>query len=110
MHFRHAFAGIFVLLSIALHASAEEVAKTSPAPLILLKTLAAETGDARFDYAAIDAASRRLYVARGFGVTAVDLDSARVTRQFPTADFHISLKGITPADDSFRILVLGTKT
>jgi YVTN family beta-propeller protein len=81
MHFRHAFAGIFVLLSIALHASAEEVAKTSPAPLILLKTLAAETGDARFDYAAIDAASRRLYVARGFGVTAVDLDSARVTRQ-----------------------------
>jgi hypothetical protein len=32
MHFRHAFAGIFVLLSTALHASAEEVAKTLPAP------------------------------------------------------------------------------
>jgi hypothetical protein len=58
---------MFVLLSTALHASADEAAKTLPAPLTLLKTLAAETGDARFDYAAIDAASRRLYVARLLG-------------------------------------------
>jgi hypothetical protein len=80
MHFRHAFAGIFVLLSTALHASADEVAKTLPAPLTLLKTFAAETGDARFDYAALDTVSRRLYVARGFGVTAVDQNA----RQAPS--------------------------
>jgi len=81
MHSTYAFAAIFVLLSTGLDASAEVAATASPAPLTIVKTLAAESGDARFDYAAVDGASRRLYVARGFGVTAVDLDTARVTRQ-----------------------------
>jgi len=49
--------------------------------LTVIKTIAHLEGDARLDYASIDGASRRLYVARGFGVTAVDLDSERVTRQ-----------------------------
>lgn len=49
--------------------------------LVVLKTIARQEGDARLDYASIDNASRRLYVARGFGVTAVDLDSEHVTRQ-----------------------------
>jgi hypothetical protein len=78
---KYAFAAIFVFLSSGLDASAEVVTNALPAPLTIVKTLATESGDARFDYAAIDGASRRLYVARGFGVTAVDLDTARVTRQ-----------------------------
>jgi DNA-binding beta-propeller fold protein YncE len=81
MHSKYAFAAILFLLSTGLDASAEVAANASPAPLAIVKTFAAESGDARFDYAAIDGASRRLYVARGFGVTAVDLDTARVTRQ-----------------------------
>jgi DNA-binding beta-propeller fold protein YncE len=49
--------------------------------LTVVRTIAHQEGDARLDYASIDGVSRRLYVARGFGVTAVDLDSERVTRQ-----------------------------
>ncbi len=49
--------------------------------LVLLKSIAQQDGDARLDYAAVDPVSRRLYVARGFGVTAVDLDSEKVIRQ-----------------------------
>ena len=49
--------------------------------LTVLKTIARQEGDARLDYASIDNAARRLYVARGFGVTAIDLDSEHMTRQ-----------------------------
>src|SRR6195256_5798001 len=49
--------------------------------LTVIKTIAHQEGDARLDYASIDGASRRLYVARGFGVTAVDLDTEQTTRQ-----------------------------
>jgi DNA-binding beta-propeller fold protein YncE len=49
--------------------------------LAVLKTIARQEGDARLDYASIDNAARRLYVARGFGVTAIDLDSEHMTRQ-----------------------------
>jgi DNA-binding beta-propeller fold protein YncE len=49
--------------------------------MVVLKTIAKQDGDARLDYASIDNVSRRLYVARGFGVTAVDIDSEKVIRQ-----------------------------
>jgi DNA-binding beta-propeller fold protein YncE len=49
--------------------------------MVVVKTIAHQEGDARLDYASIDGVSRRLYVARGFGVTAVDLDTEQVTRQ-----------------------------
>ncbi len=49
--------------------------------LVVREVIAAQKGDARLDYAAVDPVSRRLFVARGFGVTALDLDSGRVTRQ-----------------------------
>ena len=49
--------------------------------MVLIKTIAHQDGDARLDYASIDGVSRRLYVARGFGVTAVDLDTEQMTRQ-----------------------------
>ncbi len=49
--------------------------------LAVREVIAAQKGDARLDYAAVDPVSRRLYVARGFGVTAVDLDSGKATRQ-----------------------------
>jgi DNA-binding beta-propeller fold protein YncE len=49
--------------------------------MFILKTIGHQDGDARLDYASIDGASRRLYVARGFGVTAIDLDTEQTTRQ-----------------------------
>lgn len=54
--------------------------------LTVVKTIAREQGDARFAFASIDEGTRRLYVARGFGVTAIDLDSGRVTRQLVAGD------------------------
>jgi DNA-binding beta-propeller fold protein YncE len=48
---------------------------------VLLQTIADPQGDARLDYAAIDLATRRLYVARGDGVTAVELDSGKLIHQ-----------------------------
>jgi hypothetical protein len=54
--------------------------------LRLVKTIARHGGDARFAFASIDNAARRLYVARGFGVTAIDLDSEHMTRQLVAGD------------------------
>jgi DNA-binding beta-propeller fold protein YncE len=54
--------------------------------LRLVKTIARQEGDARFAFASIDNAARRLYVARWFGVTAIDLDSEHVTRQWVAGD------------------------
>jgi len=49
--------------------------------LTLLQTISDGGGDARFDYAAVDPKAHRLYVARGYGVMAVDLRSGQVTHQ-----------------------------
>jgi DNA-binding beta-propeller fold protein YncE len=49
--------------------------------MALIKMIAHQDGDARLDYASIDGESRRLYVAREFGVTAVDLDTEQTIRQ-----------------------------
>jgi DNA-binding beta-propeller fold protein YncE len=54
--------------------------------LRVVKTIARQEGDARYAFASIDAAARRLYVARGFGVTAIDLDSDHVIRQLVAGD------------------------
>lgn len=54
--------------------------------LRVVKTIARQEGDARFAFASIDNAARRLYVARGFGVTAIDLDSEHMTRQLVAGD------------------------
>ncbi len=56
----------------------------------MLGTIARQEGDARMAFAAIDGATRRLYVARGFGVTAIDLDSGHVTRQLVAGD-HVHM-------------------
>ena len=48
--------------------------------------------DGGWDYAAVDAAARRLYVARGTTVTAVDLDSGKVTAELtPAARGHAAV-------------------
>ena len=52
-----------------------------PLDLTLLQTISDGDGDARFDLAAVDSKAHRLYVARGYGVMAVDLASGRVTHQ-----------------------------
>jgi YVTN family beta-propeller protein len=49
--------------------------------LSLLQTISDGGGDARFDYAAVDPRAHRLYVARGYGVMAVDLRNGPVTHQ-----------------------------
>jgi DNA-binding beta-propeller fold protein YncE len=55
------------LAALAAEAPKLAVAATIPGP------------DGGWDYAAVDAEARRLYVARGDGVMAVDLDSGKVT-------------------------------
>jgi DNA-binding beta-propeller fold protein YncE len=73
-------AGLLSILCLAPHAFAEKP-NAGHRDIVLIKTIAHQDGDARLDYASIDGTSRRLYVARGFGVTAVDLDTEQVTRQ-----------------------------
>ncbi len=72
--------GLFSFAILGPCGSAEKVDFDSGIPQVL-ETIARQEGDARLDYASIDSVSRRLYVARGFGVTAVDLDTGRVVRQ-----------------------------
>jgi DNA-binding beta-propeller fold protein YncE len=75
MRYRAALAGLFALGCFCAHAFAAQQS------MFILKTIGHQDGDARLDYASIDGASRRLYVARGFGVTAIDLDTEQTTRQ-----------------------------
>jgi DNA-binding beta-propeller fold protein YncE len=80
MRFRVALLGsLGALVSLGSYAFAH--ATGAHDKLAVLKTIARQEGDARLDFASIDSAARRLYVARGFGVTAIDLDSEHVTRQ-----------------------------
>jgi YVTN family beta-propeller protein len=79
---RYVYALVKTLVCVCIASSAAaDISSVAPVQLTTIKVFAAAAGDARFDYAAIDAASRRLYVARGFGVTAIDLDTDQVTRQ-----------------------------
>jgi DNA-binding beta-propeller fold protein YncE len=80
MRCRAALTGLFVIVCIGPHAFAQKV-DAGHQHMVLIKTIAHQDGDARLDYASIDGVSRRLYVARGFGVTAVDLDTEQMTRQ-----------------------------
>jgi len=84
MQFRQAWC-LAVMVCLVAYAFAQPVSTQSGTgaqhKLRLVKTIARHEGDARFAFASIDNAARRLYVARGFGVTAVDLDSERMTRQ-----------------------------
>lgn len=72
--------GLCAMVSLGSYALAQSAAGAQH-KLTVLKTIARQEGDARLDYASIDNAARRLYVARGFGVTAIDLDSEHMTRQ-----------------------------
>jgi hypothetical protein len=76
-----AIAGLVAIVCHCPHAFAVDAGYQH---MVLVKTIAHQDGDARLDYAYIDGVSRRLYVARGFGVTAVDLDTEQMTRQLWT--------------------------
>jgi streptogramin lyase len=73
-------AGLALPIVLNMIASTAEPA-TSPIDLALVQTILDHEGDPRLDYAAVDSATHRLYVARGDGVMAVDLDSGKVTHQ-----------------------------
>jgi hypothetical protein len=73
------FAGV-ICWSVAGAASAQDSGRQT-GDLAVREVIAAQKGDARLDHAAVDPVLRQLYVARGFGVTAVDLDSGKTTRQ-----------------------------
>ena len=86
------FCSISLALGLALvagpAASAEEPA--APADLAILNKIPGV--GAGFDYASIDAAARRLYVARSDGVMAVDLDTLKVTdRLVPGEHVHAAV-------------------
>ena len=76
---RVALAGLCAIACLGPRAFAQNV-NVGQHNLTVMKTIARQEGDARLDYASIDIAARRLYVARGFGVTAIDLDSERAAR------------------------------
>ena len=81
MRFRVALLGsLGALVSLGSYAFAQNATRAHD-KLAALKTIARQEGDARLDFASIDSAARRLYVARGFGVTAIDLDNEHMTRQ-----------------------------
>jgi DNA-binding beta-propeller fold protein YncE len=80
MRRRAALGGLFAIVCLSPHAFAQKV-DAGRRNMVVVRTIAHQEGDARLDYASIDGVSRRLYVARGFGVTAVDLDTEKVTRQ-----------------------------
>ena len=80
MRSRAVVAGIVAIVCLSPHAFAKQ-AGAGQQHMVLMKTIAHQDGDARLDYASIDGVSRRLYVARGFGVTAVDLDTEQMIRQ-----------------------------
>jgi hypothetical protein len=84
MRFGWAF-GLAALTSLGSYAFAQN-ATGAQHKLTMLKTIARQEGDARMDFASIDKAARRLYVARGFGVTAIDLESEHMTRQLVAGD------------------------
>lgn len=84
---RAASAGLFASVLFGLHAFAKN-ADAGHQPMVVIKTIAHQDGDARLDYASIDLVARRLYVARGFGVMAVDLDTEQTTRQL-VAGLHV---------------------
>lgn len=71
MSSRVTLACIAALASLAVSAAKDE------SPLSVIGTIAGPDG--RWDFASIDAKQRRLYVARGDGVMAVDLETQKVT-------------------------------
>lgn len=69
-----------LLRSIIIIAAAAVSASAAPdAPLTYAITDTIPLPDGGWDYASVDPATRRLYVAHGLGVTAVDLASGKVT-------------------------------
>ncbi len=93
MRFRVALlGGLFAMTSLGSVAFAQNAPGAQP-KLRMLKTISRQEGDARFSFASIDSAARRLYVARGFGVTAIDLDTEHMTRQLVAGD-HVH--AVTP--------------
>lgn len=84
MTLRPALCGLFLAL---LCAGGAQAADSAAPALKVLDRIAGPDGP--WDYAAIDSAARRLYVARGDGVMAVELDSGKVTaRLVPGARVH----------------------
>jgi DNA-binding beta-propeller fold protein YncE len=82
MQIRQLILGFFLAITIYRPAGAAEISR-----LAVTSTIPAPDGG--WDYAAIDSASRRLYVARSDGVLAVDLDSGKVTPKFvPGSRLH----------------------
>ena len=78
MRVRHALVGL--LLSSALCIPSLAFAAAGPVALSVVATIPGPDGG--WDYAAVDAAARRLYVAHGDAITTVDLDSGKVTAQW----------------------------
>ncbi|HEV7441895.1 MAG TPA: hypothetical protein VGO18_04825, partial [Steroidobacteraceae bacterium] len=75
-----ALAGLLASACLGPHVFAKS-ANAGHQHMVVMKMIAHQDGDARLDYASIDGVSRRLYVARGFGVMAVDLDTEKTTPQ-----------------------------
>jgi YVTN family beta-propeller protein len=77
------FSSLTTLTALAVICSTASADETTGRNLSLsfVGAISGNEADARFDYAAVDSKTRRLYVARGFGVMAVDLSTGQVLPQ-----------------------------
>jgi hypothetical protein len=106
---RHCIARLVICVTTSWFAAAAVHAATGssphPAPFAIVKRIAGPDGN--WDYAMADSARRRLYVARDYGVMAIDLDSWIVTdKLLPGSMVH----GIAAVGSTGRFVSTNGKT
>jgi YVTN family beta-propeller protein len=95
------------LLALITATTVQALAATTPAPMKVLDRIAGPDGG--WDYANFDPVHRRLYVAHGAAVTAIDVDSGMVTPALvATQRAHIALP--LPGGDELLVTNGGSDT
>jgi YVTN family beta-propeller protein len=99
-------ASILILIT-ATSAQALAAVAPAPAPMKVVERIAGPDGG--WDYANFDPVHRRLYVARGAAITAIDVDTGKVTPALVTAQrAHIALP--LPGGDELLVTNGGANT
>jgi YVTN family beta-propeller protein len=95
------------LLTLIVATTAQALAATEPAPMKVVDRIAGPDGG--WDYANFDPVHRRLYVAHGATITAIDVDTGKVTPSLVAAQrAHIALP--LPGGDELLVTNGGNDT
>ncbi len=95
------------ILALATAMTIPALAAVTPAPMKVIDRIAGPDGG--WDYASFDPAHRRLYVAHGAAITAVDVDTGKVTPSLVAAQrAHIALP--LPGGDELLVTNGGANT